>query len=234
MEEQVREGGFGKVYRVERKDGIFVAKKVPKGCKGVSYLVKEANIFERIGDHPHIVKFLGKEPLCLYMEWCEDGDLFHMVYNNAFEEEEALPITTSLYSALTHLHGKGVCHLDVKLENVLMFGTHPKLADFGLASFGNKMYTQVGDKHILCPESFHGFYFGEDADMWALGVVLFSCLTQTYPFNKACLACPRFERYTLDQSILKMDNFQKCGKVVLSLLSICPEERYLQDMHPGP
>ena len=234
MEEAFREGGFGRIYKIEREDGT-VAKKVAKGCKGVSCLLKEVNVFEQVGDHPHIVKFLGKAPLCLYMEWCEDGDLFHMVEKCAFKEEEALRITICLYSALTHLHGKGVCHLDVKLENILMFGTHPKLADFGLASLiGKMMYMQVGNKHFLCPESYNGCYFGEDADIWSLGVVLFSCLTQTYPFNDACENCPRFVRYTCDSSILKMDNFPKCGKVVLSLLSICPEERsfpIIQNMH---
>ena len=93
--------------------------------------------------------------------------------------------------ALGHAHERGVVHRDVKPDNILIDRAgRVRVADFGLAFMaGQDRLTQtgamVGTPYYMAPETYAGErgLSGPPADVRALGVMLYRCLTGVYPFD---------------------------------------------------
>jgi eukaryotic-like serine/threonine-protein kinase len=104
--------------------------------------------------------------------------------------EEAAGIMIPAARGLGAAHDAGLIHRDVKPENLLLGqdGT-VRVTDFGLAravasstsTFGTDVL--VGSPHYLSPEAVSGERLDPRADVYALGVVLFECLTGRPPHN---------------------------------------------------
>jgi serine/threonine-protein kinase len=100
---------------------------------------------------------------------------------------EAARITREVAGALAHAHGQGVVHRDIKPENILMAdGTHPMVADFGLARAiyrsADRQWTMsrhlVGTPLYMSPEqAAGGDALDGRSDIYSLGCVLFELLT---------------------------------------------------------
>lgn len=102
-------------------------------------------------------------------------------------------LVQELLAALAYAHGRGLVHRDVKPGNILLsasidddFGTL-RLADFGVAYVGQ--YTPepgampLGSPSVMAPEQVTGEMVGPQADIWAVGVILYELLTQRRPFT---------------------------------------------------
>jgi tRNA A-37 threonylcarbamoyl transferase component Bud32 len=113
---------------------------------------------------------------------------------------EALRILDPLCDALGAAHAKGVIHRDVKASNVIVVDRGPewqvKLLDFGIAKILHPdprqrgITTQeqrLGTPHYMAPEQLRGDPVDARTDVYALGVLLFRMLTQTYPFHSSNL-----------------------------------------------
>lgn len=91
-----------------------------------------------------------------------------------------------LVSALKYMHGSGVVHRDVKLENILIDDDfNIKLADFGFSSYKNIncLDSFVGTRTYLAPEvKANVVYDGRKADVFSAGVVLFALANGIFPF----------------------------------------------------
>jgi serine/threonine protein kinase len=65
--------------------------------------------------------FRDEKHIYLVTEYCQGGELFTMVQTRGtLTESEARQITKQLVEAVAYLHRRGVCHRDLKLENVLL------------------------------------------------------------------------------------------------------------------
>ena len=87
------------------------------------------------------------------------------------------------------MHTHQVSHRDLKPENILLDeDNNIKLADFGLSNVmkdGIFLYSSCGSPNYAAPELINGkFYNGASIDIWSCGVILYTLLTGTLPFNE--------------------------------------------------
>ena len=87
--------------------------------------------------------------------------------------DEVLELGLRLSDALHHLHEAGLVHRDIKPSNILFVAGRPKLADIGLVTEEEDAHSLVGTPGYIPPEG----PGSRQADVFALGKVLYECLT---------------------------------------------------------
>ena len=144
-------------------------------------------------NHPNIIKtydiYYTTEKIYIIMEYCKNGDLAS--YTNYIQVLPDNQIRTILYqslSALMYLHSLNIEHRDIKLENILIDETFTiKLCDFGISreNAGNQLLqTFCGSPLYIAPEVISGkAYDGTKADIWSLGVAIYSIAVGHKPFE---------------------------------------------------
>ena len=175
----------------------------------ISQYQKEVNIIKELGNLPFIIKFYSWGEGILKME--ETGNelrkyiimelakrsIFDYVDSSTtpFSENTCKFIFYQLILAIQNLHNKGICHRDIKLENILFVGNDfsVRLCDFDLSEFfldnGNKikLNERVGSPHHYPPEIFSAKeYDGEKIDVFCAGVTLKTLVTKKFGFFDAC------------------------------------------------
>lgn len=118
------------------------------------------------------------------------SDLFHYSERiGRVDMVRARQIFADLCVATHSLHKAGICHLDIKLENILLDPKHQRviLADFGFSQTVDDLQTAYnGSLHYAAPEVVGNKPFmGPAADVWSLGVVLYSMITDAFPVDHA-------------------------------------------------
>ncbi|KAH0792137.1 CAMK family protein kinase [Histomonas meleagridis] len=121
-----------------------------------------------------------------FMRYAEHGDLLRKLRKSPFETSIAIRLIDQLFSAVEYIHGIGICHRDIKLENLLLSKNGLKLCDFGFASltFNGKVHGNCGSYEYSAPEAIREQEFdGFKADMWSCGVVIYAFLSRRLPFT---------------------------------------------------
>eukprot|EP01017_Pseudomicrothorax_dubius_P049385 TRINITY_DN9176_c0_g1_i6.p1 TRINITY_DN9176_c0_g1~~TRINITY_DN9176_c0_g1_i6.p1 ORF type:complete len:201 (+),score=17.77 TRINITY_DN9176_c0_g1_i6:95-697(+) len=111
--------------------------------------------------------------------------------NMCCSEDNAKSIMRQLFTALGHLHVRGLCHRDVKLENILLKEIDPpfvKLIDFGFVLDQSPTEltspSSCGTPYYMSPEIIQKkAYKGGPADVWATGVLMYKLLMGFFPFR---------------------------------------------------
>jgi len=147
--------------------------------------------------HPNIMRLfevIDSPSKChLVMELCHGKNLYHFVrrkFMKCLTESEAIPIFRQIVSAVAYMHGLGLVHRDLKLENILINDfaglNQIKIIDFGFATNcqeGAKLSMFCGTPCYMDPDLTKSKkYSGQAVDVWALGVILFLLLTGGVPF----------------------------------------------------
>jgi eukaryotic-like serine/threonine-protein kinase len=159
---------------------------------------KEPEAVARL-QHPNIVQILefaeheGRPYFT--MEYLAGGTLAQKLADSPLPADEAARLVHSLAWAVQAAHEQGIVHRDLKPANVL-FATDgtPKITDFGLARQlldGDPRQTHSGDlvgtPSYMAPEQARGSLsdVGPATDTYALGIILYECLTGRPPFKAA-------------------------------------------------
>lgn len=147
-------------------------------------------------EHPGIIKIhdfiIDENYFYLVMDYCPGGTLLSKTENMLGQiislEEIAKPIFKQLLETISYIHDSGIAHRDLKLENILLDDNGSiKIIDFGFSRFvgpGQMVVTPCGSPAFAAPEIVSGLeYDGMIADMWSVGVILFSLVTGELPWN---------------------------------------------------
>ena len=202
IEQLIGRGGMGVVYRAtDTRLGRPVALKLlsPEYSGDRRFRARferESRLAASI-DHGGIVPIYdaGDVDGLLYiaMRFVDGSDLAQLLRREGpLEPDRALGLVGQLAEALDAAHERGLIHRDVKPSNALVAreGTreHVYLADFGLTkTSGPESVTAsgqvMGTVAYMAPEVIRGEPPGPAADLYALGCVLFECLTGEVPFT---------------------------------------------------
>ncbi len=102
---------------------------------------------------------------------------------------EALHFITQIMKALSHAHGRGIIHRDIKPQNIMVLRDGSvKVTDFGiarLASAAQATLTQeaLGSVHYISPEQARGSHIDTRADIYSAGVVLYEMTAGRLPYE---------------------------------------------------
>lgn len=202
---------------------------------------QEAQAVARLS-HPNIVATydVGEEQGCHYlvMEYVSGHDLKELLKErNTFSPAEAVQVTRQICEALQHAHENGVVHRDIKPHNILItHGGRVKVTDFGLARAAAATEatitypgTMLGSVHYLSPEQAKGKLAGKEADIYALGVVLYEMLTGVLPFqgdSPVSVAIKHVQDNPAPPRSIKPEIPAALEKVVLKAMQKDPGQRY--------
>lgn len=206
LDKVVGRGGFGTVYRgTHLKLGRPVAIKILSGTGGDESVQRErfhleARLLDQLR-HPSIVRLkdFGEAEGLVFMvqEFIEGSTLEdHIREYGPIDLPRAVTILSDVLEGLAEAHEAGVVHRDIKPANIMLPpSAGGRLLDFGIATLlGEARKTRtgmlVGTPQYMAPEYIQGASPGPSGDLYAMGGVLFFCLTGNAPFEASSGASP--------------------------------------------
>jgi WD40 repeat protein/tRNA A-37 threonylcarbamoyl transferase component Bud32 len=195
-------GGMGVVYKARhvKLNRLVALKMILAGSHaGASELARfhtEAQAIARL-QHPNIVQVHEvsehEGTPFIALEFCGGGSLAQKLNGTPLPAREAAELLETLARAMQAAHEQHVIHRDLKPANVLFTEAGvPKITDFGLAKkLDEAGQTQsgaiMGTPSYMAPEQAMGEStgIGPSADIYALGAMLYECLTGRPPFKAA-------------------------------------------------
>jgi serine/threonine protein kinase/WD40 repeat protein/tetratricopeptide (TPR) repeat protein len=201
--EEIARGGMGVVYKARQRklNRIVAIKMILSGqfasSEDIQRFYSEAEAAARL-DHRGIVPIYEVDQIdgrhFFSMGFVEGDSLQHRVARGPLPQREAVQLVRHVAEAVQYAHQHGVIHRDLKPRNILIGRDgHPRVTDFGLAKTletesGLTVSGQIlGTPGYMPPEQASGKLkdVGPQADVYALGAVLYCLLTGRPPFQSA-------------------------------------------------
>ena len=196
---RIASGGMGEVYRAH--DAVLAREVAIKLLH--PQFAHDLGFIERFRREARAAAILNHPNIVGIFDWGSTGRTYYMVMEyvpgtnlrtlltdrGRLDPSQVVEVSVQVLAALDHAHGHGIVHRDVKPENILITRDGVvKVADFGLArafaeaSISQAEGTVTGTVQYLAPEQIQGEPADPRTDLYALGVVMFECLTGRPPF----------------------------------------------------
>jgi eukaryotic-like serine/threonine-protein kinase len=243
---EIGRGGMGIVYKA-RQAGLnrdVALKLILAGehasSDALARFRAEAEAVGRL-QHPNVVQVyeVGEHNNLPFisLEYCPGGSLDRKLAGKPLPPDQAVELIRTLAEAVQAAHKAGVVHRDLKPANVLLDATGtPKITDFGLAKqLGDSGRTAtgaiLGTPSYMAPEQADGkgAIVGTAADVYALGAILYECLTGRPPFKAGHLLATVRQVVTEEPAPPRQLNPQiprKLQTICLKCLEKEPRRRY--------
>ena len=184
-------GAYGEVWiATDRNTGRRVAIKfyLHRGGLDWTLLSREVEKLVFLSADRYVVQLLDvgwhAEPPYYVMEYIENGSLDDLLNERGtLPPSQAVALFRDIAVGLTHAHGKGVLHCDLKPANILLDqDRRPRLADFGQSRLSHEQTPALGTLFYMAPEQ-ADLNALPDArwDVYALGAILYCLLTGAPP-----------------------------------------------------
>ena len=199
IQKELGVGAFSAVYQVKEKEkGDEYAAKVI-----IHYQKNEIKVSQILSstNSPYIIKFIkfdqgeikerNKVEFRSYIiyELCPKGSLEkYLSYGlGGFDENQSKFIFSEILIGIQECHKKGICHLDIKAENIFLGNEfNIKIGDFGFSSTNSFLEGDYGTRGYKAPEVTNDKeYDGIKADIFSLGVLLLNIRTGKFLFKEA-------------------------------------------------
>ncbi len=259
---QIGEGGMGLVYEgihtvIEKRVAIKLLRDdFSSRPEVVARFRQEAKSASRIG-HEHIVDITDFGETVtgasyFIMEYLEGEDLANVLEREGvLAVQRAIAIVSQCCRALGAAHSKGIVHRDMKPENIFLVSRHDnadfvKIVDFGIAKMsdietpgepGRKLTKTgmiFGTPEYMSPEQAAGKHLDHRVDVYAMGVILFECVTGRVPFvGDSFMGILTQHMFEEPPPLAEVNPHVECSAelemVIYKALAKAPEDRY-QDM----
>ncbi len=156
--------------------------------------IRSANVVD-VFDHG-----LWQDMPFIVMEYLQGEDLgARLERQGRLDLRETYEIVAQVARALVRAHAMGIVHRDLKPENIFLVpgDDHEvaKVLDFGIAKHDQyslrdkttKTGSFMGTPYYMSPEQARGKNIDWRSDLWALGIIVFQCLTGKPPFESEAL-----------------------------------------------
>ncbi|PKA64033.1 Calcium-dependent protein kinase 1 [Apostasia shenzhenica] len=193
------QGQFGTTYLcIEKATGKeFACKSIAKRKlltdEDVEDVRREIQILHHMSGHPNVISIVDayEDAVAVHvvMELCAGGELFDRIINKGhYTEKAAADLARLIVGVVEACHSLGVMHRDLKPENFLFVNQSEesplKMIDFGLSIYfkpGDIFTDVVGSPYYVAPEVL-GKHYGQEADVWSAGVMIYILLSGVPPF----------------------------------------------------
>ena len=238
IERELGAGGMATVYLAQdikhkRKVAIKVLQPELAAVLGAERFVQEITTTATL-QHPHILPLFDSgvaDSFLFYVMPFIEGESLRdrLTRDRRLSPADATQIVSEVADALDCAHRAGIVHRDIKPENILLTNGHAIVADFGIAraaiDSGAARMTQtgmlLGTPAYLSPEQVTDEPVDGRSDLYALGCVLYECLTGELPFKGSMMAMMSQRVVASPPSVraLRGDVPQHIDKVVLKAMA---------------
>nr|XP_002731770.1 PREDICTED: serine/threonine-protein kinase PLK2-like isoform X1 [Saccoglossus kowalevskii] len=232
-------GGFARCYELTESTSkvLYAGKIIPKTRISKPHqrqkLEREIHLHSQLAHH-NVVQFLDyfddDEHVYIILEICNKKSLMHtMRQRKTLTEPEVRFFLLQIIEGIQYLHSQNVIHRDLKLGNILVSDSMEiKLADFGLATRlefdGDRKRTICGTPNYIAPEVLEKIGHSYEADIWAIGCVMYTMLVGKPPFEGSTLK-ETYSRVRNNKYNLPFSLHSSAKDLIKQLLNSKPEDR---------
>ena len=201
--EKIGSGGNADVYKTtlaNRETEQPIAVKEPRmqgtvTAQVIDRFAAEAETWSKLDSHEHILSVLGygSSPIpWIALEYMNQGDLSNV--QSQLNQDQQIRVATQVADGVWHAHQRGIAHLDLKPQNILVESTDgetqptAKVTDWGLSKMllDNSASIEGLSPQYSAPEQFDSDTFGKpdnQTDIFQLGTVFYELFTGQHPFQ---------------------------------------------------
>lgn len=232
-------GGFARCYEVIQTD----TKRAYAGKVVNKLRISKPNQREKMQreiavhcqlNHQNIVAFHhhfdDDENIYIILELCSQKSLAQILkLRRTFTEPEVRYFVLQIVDGLQYLHNNCIIHRDLKLGNMFLTDNmEVKIGDFGLATKvefeGDRKKTMCGTPNYIAPEVLDKVGHSFEADVWAVGCILYTMLVGRPPFETESLK-ETYTRIKRTSYSLPSHLSQSAKELITEILTSKPEGR---------